>query len=145
MLSRDVVALLTGLTLMGDSVTPAGPRRRTRRAPGVPSFFLLFTLKLPDMRFRVPILVPLFVLEDLLESAAIIISVFGFLFPSARRKIRLDTEQFKSSFHFSEELDMITALDLGSELVKELRSYGRFTLLEVSEGSQGMNLTLRFI
>ena len=145
MSSRDVVVLLIGQTVAGGSGAPVGLRKRTRGAPRVPSFFLLLTLKLPDMRFYVPIVIPLFVLEDLLESASIAIGVLGFLFPSAKRKIQHSAKGCKGLSRWDEEFDIMAVSEVMSELVRKLRSYGRFTLLEVSDGSQGVSITLRLI
>ena len=145
MSSRDVVALLTRQTMAGRSGAPVGSGKRTRGAPRIPSFFLLLTLKLPDMRFCIPIAVPLFVLEDLLESASIAIGVLGFLFPSAKRRIQHSAKGCKGLSRWDEEFDIMAVSEVMSELVRKLRSYGRFTLLEVSDGSQGVAITLRLI
>ena len=146
MSNRDVIALLTRRTPAGDSKTSAGPVARKRKARRIPSFFLVLTLKLPEMRFCVPIVIPMFVVEDLLESVAIAVRVFSFLAPSLKRKMERYTERYKSMFYWNNgEPDVTAVFDFVSELVRELRSFGRFTLLEVSDRSEGLTITLRLI
>ena len=43
----------------------------------IPSFFLVVTLKLPGTRFPVPIVLPLFVLDDLLESVDVVMGIMS--------------------------------------------------------------------
>lgn len=145
MSSRDVVAMRPGLSSKGSSGTPGTLSMGTRKVPKIPSFFFVMTLKLPDVRFPVPIVIPLFVLEDLLESAAIAVNTFGFLQPLARRKMQCSTMRYKGFSGWDGELDIKAVLDATSMLIKGLRSCGRFTLLEVSEGSQGVSVTVRLV
>ena len=119
--------------------------RRLFHVPPVPSFFIIFTLKLPHMRFAVPIVIPLFILEDLLESTATAIRIVGFFVPSLRRKVKRSMRNLKDVFPCSEDFDITVALDVAFKLVRGLRSYGRFTLLEVSEGSSGVSIAVRFV
>lgn len=79
-------------------VCEAAPRRgRTMSRPAgmparprFPSCFLLVTLRFPGWRGAIPIVFPLFVLEDLLESAGYLMSVLFFLCPALCRKARVD-------------------------------------------------------
>lgn len=139
------MTVLTGLSATGRSGTSGRFSVHTRRMPKIPSFFFVMTLKLPGVRLPVPIAIPLFVLEDLLESAAIAINTFGFLHPSLRRKIQCSAMQYKGFSGWNGELDIKAVLDVMSELIRGLRSCGRFTLLEVSEGSQGVSVTVRLV
>lgn len=145
MSSRDVVAMRAGLSSKGSSGTPGTRSMRKRRVPNIPSFFFVMTLKLPGVRFPIPVVIPLFVLEDLLESAAIAVNTFGFIHPLSRRKIQCSTMRYKGFSGWDEELDIKTVLDVTSKLIKGLRSCGRFTLLEVSDGSQSLSVTVRLV
>ena len=102
-------------------------------------------MKLPHMRFTVPIVIPLFVLEDILESVSVVIRVVGFLLPSSRGKIERSIGELREFIPCNEELDITVLLDAGYELIRGLRSYGRFTLVEVSEGSSGVRIAVRFV
>jgi hypothetical protein len=84
-----------GLSSKGSSGTPGTRSMRKRRVPNIPSFFFVMTLKLPGVRFPIPVVIPLFVLEDLLESAAIAVNTFGFIHPLSRRKIQCSTMRYK--------------------------------------------------
>jgi len=53
-----------------------------------PSFFLLATLKLPGWRWTLPVIFPLFVVEDLLESAGWLMSVVSRLSPISSAETR---------------------------------------------------------
>jgi hypothetical protein len=145
MSSRDVVAMVTGLSSKGRSATPGKHSMCTRRAPRIPSLFFVITLKLPGIRLPVPIVIPLFVLEDLLESVAIAINTFGFLHPLLRRNIESSVIRHEGFSGWSGDLDIKAVLDTAAELVRGLRAYGRFTLLEVSDGSQGFSVTVRLV
>ncbi|NLB72937.1 MAG: hypothetical protein GX795_02755 [Firmicutes bacterium] len=131
MSSRDVVPMPTGLSSKG--------------CLKIPSFFFVLTLKLPGVRIPIPVVIPLFVLEDLVESAAIASYTLGFLHPSLRRKMQCSTIRYKGFSGWNGELDIKAVLDATSELIRQLRSCGRFTLLEVSAGSEGVGVTVRLV
>ncbi|MDI7247636.1 MAG: hypothetical protein QME92_09255 [Bacillota bacterium] len=142
-----------------------------------PSFFLTFTLRFPGWRGAVPIIFPLFVLEDLLESTGYLMSAFFFLYPAltgktqvslprtgwrgmraaaaadarrsctdgpradaANRKVEHGPKRERYSVKFGPS--WLFAL---ADLVRALRYQGRFTLLEVSEGSSGIEISIRLV
>ncbi|MCR4402091.1 MAG: hypothetical protein NUW12_04805 [Firmicutes bacterium] len=70
-------------------------RRKTRAAAAgfrLPSFFLLVTLRLPGWRRALPVVFPLFVLEDVLESAGWLASVFSHLWFARLPRARGNTD-----------------------------------------------------
>lgn len=142
----------------------------------LPSFFLLVTLRFPGWRGVIPIIFPLFVLEDLLESAGYLMSVLFFLCPALCRKARMGlgrgprglrgaaaacghcsyargscadasgprVEHSRKSGLFSIEARPSWLFAL-ARVVRTLRHQGRFTLVEVSEGSSGTEIAVRFV
>ncbi|HPZ91530.1 MAG TPA: hypothetical protein PK192_00220 [Bacillota bacterium] len=116
----------------------------------IPSFFLVVTLKLPGTRFPVPIVLPLFVLDDLLESVDVVMGIMSRVCPRLSKRIQCTTircsvSQDKSVLGLEGDLDIRSMLKACSELIKELRSYGRFTLVEVSSESEGVHVTVRLV
>ncbi|NLG80614.1 MAG: hypothetical protein GX492_12470 [Firmicutes bacterium] len=142
----------------------------------LPSFFLLVTLRFPGWRGTIPIVFPLFVLEDLLESAGYLMSVLFFLCPALSQKARVDLGKGGRSLrgaaaeggHWSYGQDLCAdtsgptlehgqkrerfSIEFGpswlfalARIVRTLRYQGRFTLVEVSEGSSGTEIAVRLV
>lgn len=165
-------------------VCEAAPRRgRTMSRPAgmparprFPSCFLLMTLRFPAWRGAIPIVFPLFVLEDLLESAGYLMSVLFFLCPALPQKARVDLGKARHSLRgaaaeggrcsYAQGLCADTlgptvehsqkrerfSIEFGpswlfalARVVRTLRYQGRFTLVEVSEGSSGTEIAVRLV
>lgn len=151
--------------------TAAGGRRR------FPSFFLMFTLRFPGWRGAVPIIFPLFVLEDLLESTGYLMSAFFFLCPTFAAKTQgslcrtgwsrmraavvpgarrpctdcsgadaanQNGEHGPNRERYSVKCGPAWLFAL-ADLIRVLRYQGRFTLLEVAEGSSGIEISIRLV
>ncbi len=124
-----------------------------------PSFFLVVTFRLPGWRGAIPLAFPLFAVEDLLESAGYLASALFFVCPGLARRARVDLggrasacacapgvstgnarAKERGSIGFS--LSWLFAL---ARLVRTLRHQGRFTLVEVLEGSSGTEMAVRLV
>ncbi|MEW6228507.1 MAG: hypothetical protein AB1700_10575 [Bacillota bacterium] len=124
----------------------------------IPSFFLVATLKLPGMRWTIPVVLPLFVFEDLLESTGYLASVMFFLCPSLARKVGARTGGMRIPYFEAEvagrgrgnirqgNARLLPSLLRGTaDLVRTLRYCGRFTLVEIADGSSGTEITVRLV
>lgn len=157
-----------GRTMSRPAGMPAGPR--------FPSCFLLMTLRFPGWHGAIPIVFPLFVLEDLLESAGYLMSVLSFLCPAVSRKARVDVERSHRAVRDAAAAGghcsyahgpcadaSVPRVEHGrkrerfpiefcpswlfalARVVRTLRYQGRFTLVEVSEGSSGTEIAVRLV
>lgn len=98
-----------------------------------PSFFLVCSVRLPEKRMRWFFPIPLFVLDDLLET---VLSVWNLV------------SRFKPELHdvLNRHLPEIrAALHEVPQLISVLRTAGPFTMVEVAIPDEGVEVTVKLI
>lgn len=98
-----------------------------------PSFFLICSVRVPDWRHRLVIPVPLLVLDDLLQTG---LSIWKLV------------SRFRPQLHdqLSQHLPEVrAALREVPQLMAELRHAGPFTLVEVNNPDEGVEVLVRLV
>lgn len=98
------------------------------------NYFLVIYVKPDNFKFPIFIPVPLFVLEDLLDSVIGILRFAMRFTPESGRKVKW---RGKQAFTFGDEY-----LDLALELITELRKVGPCTLVEVHDDEAHVSIKL---
>lgn len=98
-----------------------------------PSFFLVCSVKLPERRRRLVIPVPLLVLDDLLQTGLFVWQLVCRFRPQLSAALDGHLPQVRA------------ALQAVPQLMRTLRTAGPFTMVEVADPGEGVEVTVRLI
>lgn len=105
------------------------------------SFFMLIKIKAEDLKHRIIIPIPLFLVTELLEGLTCCMNIYK----KVNKKphwTRFLPDNIPYLGESLKDLDEVKLLELATMLVDELRNYGRFTLLEVKDGENHVKISM---
>ena len=98
-----------------------------------PSFFLVVFIKTPDKRWGIPLVMPLFVLQDAVSAGLQLLKAIMWAFPGVKRALR-------DAFPEGIPPDIIWSV---GKILSELRVYGSWTLVDIL-AEDGTRVLVRF-
>ena len=98
-----------------------------------PSFFLVCSIRLPEKRMRWVFLIPLLVLDDLLQTGLSIWNLVCRFRPELHDVLDRHLPEIRAALH---EVPRMMSV---------LRSAGPFTMVEVAVPDEGVEVTVKFI
>ncbi|MEC9488662.1 MAG: hypothetical protein UMV23_04180 [Halanaerobium sp.] len=106
-----------------------------------PSLFMMISIKAEDLKHRIMIPLPLFLMSELLDCLVYLTYLYTKFSKKERPLKRLLGKVPYLQEDFG-QLDEVQLVEMAADLFSELRRYGSFTLLEVRDGDTQVKIRM---